>query len=551
MALGLVIGGPACLGARAWLRAAAPGTPVAGAASAAQPHTHPIQQIPVVPDELLGRRVTRRDGIGAAHDAVGTASREAQAFFDQGLAYMHGYVWVEAARSLREALRHDPGLAMAHVALSLVYTELNLPDRAGDALARATALSGGMSAHDRQHLAVRQAQVAAEAAPRDAERLTAFRTAIERAVAAFPRDVELLLARGIAESSDPADRAQGAVAAGIPYFEQALAIAPGHAGAHHYLTHACENATRLTEAVRHAAAFAAAAPAIPHAQHMHGHALRRSGRIHEAIVAFEAAHALEVAYFRAEQVQPGQEWHHEHNLDLLAASYRYVGQMAKAGQLLETAFNTPSALAVQLFNKREWPEFLIAQGRTADALTAAGVLAGHPVTLIKATGHIEAARAMMAAKRFAPAAASANAALRALRTAADGAALVGPAFEAMQGEFFLRTGQRDKGRSMLQAVVAQLRAAPGPDNWAQALFAIEAMGRAARESDDWEFAAWAADQMLAHDALYAGSHFAVALVAEHNKQADRARAAYARAAALWQQADADLPERRLAMARGK
>ncbi len=110
------------------------------------------------------------------------------------------------------------------------------------------------------------------------------------------------------------------------------------------------------------------------------------------IAAFEAANRLQLEYFNAENVPSSYDWHHEHNLDLLAASYRYVGQMKKAEALLRTAFDTPSALAVQMFNKREWPEFLIARGRTTDALTAAGVLAGHPVTLVRATGHIESAR---------------------------------------------------------------------------------------------------------------------------------------------------------------
>jgi hypothetical protein len=112
----------------------------------------------------------------------------------------------------------------------------------------------------------------------------------------------------------------------------------------------------------------------------------------------------------------------------------------------------------------------------------------------------------------------------------------------MQGELFVRTGQRDRGRAMLQSVAARLRAAPGPDNWAQTLFALEAMARAGREAGDWELAGWAAEQMRQHDAGYAGTHYALALVAEHNGQARQARAAFALAAQLWSKADPDLPE---------
>ena len=509
-----------------------------------QTHTHPIQQIPVVPGELLERPLPLRSGIGSAHDEVATRSADAQRFYDQGLAYLHGYVWIEAARSLNQALRADPSLAAAYVGLSVAYGELNLPAKAREAIDRAAAAASALPDHDRRHIAARQAQMAAEAAPGDRSKLAAFRAALDAAVAAFPADVELLLWRGVAASDDPSDRGQGAVASGIPFFERALRLTPGHPAAQHYLTHAFENANRLPEALGSGAAYAQAAPRVPHAQHMYGHVLRRSGRVTEAIQAFETANRLELEYFKAENVPSSYDWHHEHNLDLLAASYRYVGQMKKAETLMRSAFEMPSALAVQMFNKREWPEFLIARGRSADALAAAGVLIGHPVTLVRATGHIEAARAMLADKRLESAAAEANAALRELRAAPDGAALVGPAFEAMQGEFFLSSGERDKGRGMLRSVVTRLRQAPGPDNWAQALFTLEDMARTARAAGDWEFAGWVAGVMREHDAGYAGTHYALALVAEHNSQVREARAAFAEAQRLWAGADDDLPERR-------
>src|SRR5579885_2791420 len=85
-----------------------------------------LLQIPTVPRALLERPVARATGIGHAHDAV-ARSPSAQAFYDQGLAYLHSYVWIEAARAFNQALRADPSLAIAHAQLSLAYTELNAP----------------------------------------------------------------------------------------------------------------------------------------------------------------------------------------------------------------------------------------------------------------------------------------------------------------------------------------------------------------------------------------------------------------------------------------
>src|SRR5207244_352376 len=88
------------------------------------------------------------------------------------------------------------------------------------------------------------------------------------------------------------------------------------------------------------------------------------------------------------------------------------------------------------------------------------------------------------------------------------------------------------------------RAAAGPDAWAQALFALEAIARAAREVGDWEFAAWAAEQMLEHDPKYAGTHYVLALVAEHRGNAHAAQAEFALSREYWSRADPDLPELR-------
>ena len=97
---------------------------VLGIASAAVAQ-HAAHAVPSIPQALLERPVTLRSGVGAMHDDAGTKSREAQRFYDQGLAYLHNYAWIEAARSFHQALKADPDLALAHVGLSYAYVELN------------------------------------------------------------------------------------------------------------------------------------------------------------------------------------------------------------------------------------------------------------------------------------------------------------------------------------------------------------------------------------------------------------------------------------------
>ncbi len=59
--------------------------------------------------ELAQRPVPIRDGHRLrARRRRRHRLQEAQAFYDQGLAYLHSYVWIEAARSFNQALRIDP-----------------------------------------------------------------------------------------------------------------------------------------------------------------------------------------------------------------------------------------------------------------------------------------------------------------------------------------------------------------------------------------------------------------------------------------------------------
>src|SRR5215216_2863467 len=106
----------------------------------------PVDSIPM---EILERPVTLRSGIGAAHEAVTTSSKQAQAFYDQGLAYLHSYVWIEAARSFNQALRLDPKLALACVGLSRAFSGLNATGAARAALDRARALEANVSERER------------------------------------------------------------------------------------------------------------------------------------------------------------------------------------------------------------------------------------------------------------------------------------------------------------------------------------------------------------------------------------------------------------------
>jgi len=108
---------------------------------------------------LLERPVPLRQGIGKLHQAVTTKSANAQAFFDQGLVYIHSFVWIEAARSFHQAVRLDPSMAMAYVGLSDAYIGLNDVAAAQEAFGKAQSLAGNASKEEQAKLTIRARQI--------------------------------------------------------------------------------------------------------------------------------------------------------------------------------------------------------------------------------------------------------------------------------------------------------------------------------------------------------------------------------------------------------
>ena len=96
---------------------------------------------------------------------------------------------------------------------------------------------------------------------------------------------------------------------------------------------------------------------------------------------------------------------------------------------------------------------------------------------------------------------------------------------------------------MLEEVVREgARARPGPTRGRRRSSRSKRSRARRATSATGNFAGWAARQMLEHDPNYAGSHYALALVAEHQRRCANRRAERALVQKYWRQADADLPE---------
>ena len=502
-----------------------------------------------VPSELLVRTVPLRKGVGNSHEAVTTASKEAQAFYDQGLNYLESYVWIEASRSFHEALRKDPNLAMAYIGLSRTHSGMDDAEGAKMFFEKAKALAPKVSEREQRRIAIREAQLAAMENIEDNVKLAAYRKVIDDALAKDIDDPQLWVLAGNAQEPTAAGRGQRGTAATVPYYHEVLRLVPDHATAHHYLIHSYETIGQIDKALEHGAVFARESPSIPHAAHMWAHDLRRVGRIDDAITQFKKTDSLERAYYQAENIDPSMDWHHGHNLDLLATCYQHKGQMGLAETKLREAESLKTVTAYHAFNRKGLPAFLIHRERYEDALEAARAMTTDEYPQARTVGHALAAHALADLGRMEEARAelaSAEKSLEEVPVVTPGIvpkrSIVKVWVDAARGELLLKSGQLAEANPMLKGAQRDLRATPGPDAWTQALFRLETIARSAREAGDWELAEYTAKQMLDHDAAYGGSHLAMALVLEHNGDAAGAKKSLTEAKRYWKDADRDMAE---------
>lgn len=493
-----------------------------------------------VPRELLERPLVLRQGIGKVHEVVTTSSAEAQAYYDQGLAYLHSFVWIEAARSFHQALRLDPTLAMAYLGLSDAYVGLQDVPTALAASEKAQSLAANGSERERARMTIRARQLEYLQDGGNLQKYFAYRKALTDALATTPNDPWLWILRGFADEGTPTAHGQGGGVDTIAFYETALKLSPDNFAAHHYLAHTLENRGPLKDALEQSEIYVRMAPAIPHAHHMHGHDLRRAGRTQEAVQEFLKAEELENEYYRAENIPPALDWHHAHNLQLLGMSYEALGQVKAAEAAYRKAFSLPAYTDFADYNRKAWPEFLLDRGRAQEALIAAQELVNSRWAMARFAGHALAGRALLASNRVEEAKTELSLAEReseqistsVLKSLVDGVLL--------RAEILLREKNWTQGNRLMEEVEKEIGAVPGPDAWSETLFQFEYIARIAREVDDWELAEHTARKMVEHDPSYAGGYLALGLVAEHQGDTLSAKQDFTTAEKLWNKADAEL-----------
>ncbi len=247
-----------------------------------------------VPEDFFKRTIELKKGIGTIYFPISVASPEAQIFFNQGMAYLYNFEYVQAARSLYVAAGVDSTNAMIYWGLSQAYENLNDSTESRTMAAKAFSLAGKSSAREQSFIQLQHALVQpaydSNAVKQQREKIAGLMDAANQQL---PGDAEMWIYTGVMRAFGDFKGPEGETYAKKcrqsidNYFSHALRIAPNHFGAWHYLIHFNEGASDFVKALDYGDRYTKAAPAIPHAWHMYAHDLMKTGKVSEAIEKFK------------------------------------------------------------------------------------------------------------------------------------------------------------------------------------------------------------------------------------------------------------------------
>jgi tetratricopeptide (TPR) repeat protein len=286
------------------------------------------------------------DGLGNFHRGVTTSSREAQAYFDQGMRLLWAFNHDESSRSFARAAQLDPTCAMCFWGVALtVGPNYNLPMMAEPRARVAWQALQQAKTNAPRTTPVEQALIAALAArypdakPLDPSNegpvLSAYAKAMQRVAQAFSddRDVQTLTAEALmninawklwALDGTPAPGTEEIVAR----LQAVLAKDPQHPGANHYYIHAIEASPHPENAVPSAERLPGMMPGAGHLEHMPAHIMQRVGRYGDAATANRKGADADLAYYTRATPPDYYAMYTAHNYEFLAFSTAMQGRKA-------------------------------------------------------------------------------------------------------------------------------------------------------------------------------------------------------------------------------
>ena len=317
---------------------------------------------------------------------VATSSKQAQAFFDQGLTLYYAFNDGDAVRSFRRAAELDPQLAMAYWGIALAAyprstgggnpSDLKRLKEARDAIKTAMSMSAPTS--DRIYIEALSKLLPGEAGYNRKASEDAYRLAMKPIYESSPRDADAaaLYALSIFYSAGYSNWTRDGEPVGrwpemLAVLEAGLKLHPKHVGLTHTYIHGVEESMQPERALAAADALRGQKIFIPsfgHLVHMPAHIYVRTGNFQKSVESNEETATMPTDSLSEEF----RLWHYNHVLNFLLFSYAMQGNFAKVSDSLDRKFifKTPRSSDQRpryLVRFKRWDDILSAPAPPADS----------------------------------------------------------------------------------------------------------------------------------------------------------------------------------------
>ena len=278
-------------------------------------------------------------GLGHVHMDT-SCSPSVSADFDRALAMLHNFWFARALEAFKKVIQADPQCAMAYWGAAMTYNHpfWDAPTREDESAAWALVQKGRQTTkktpREEMYLDAVAALYKDAGAGSKSERDEAYKNAMKAVYEKYPDDeVKLfygLSILGTIKEGTPGFERQ-AVAAKV--FEEVYAKKPEHPGALHYLIHVYDDPEHAVDGLKAARAYAKAAAAVPHAQHMPSHIFTRLGYWEESAAANE--NAWRTSEDDVKRAGESGEYRDFHSLNYLQYAYLQLGRYRDAKRVTD------------------------------------------------------------------------------------------------------------------------------------------------------------------------------------------------------------------------
>ena len=276
-------------------------------------------------------------GMGRVRFPVTTSVQEAQLFFAQGVAQLHGFWHFEAERSFRQAALLDSDCAMAYWGMAVANR--GNAERAKGFIAEAKKRRNKTGKREQLWIDS-EVNYWADTKKVKKDRRRKMIRDLESIIFEYPDDIEAkaFLAVWLWQSARDGlpIHSHGAVTALI---EDVLDVEPMHP-CHHFRIHLWDS-EKAERALASAARCGQGSPGIAHMWHMPGHIYSKLKRYHDSAWQQEASARVDHAHMMRDRVLPDQISNFAHNNEWLTRNLNHLGRANDAVSLARNMIELP------------------------------------------------------------------------------------------------------------------------------------------------------------------------------------------------------------------